>query len=80
MCLLLCSELGLTLNSKPGLQELEEDPELRSKIALYRNPDYIPQAEMTDTEDADLPDIPLEELLDDLTALQLEDAEMQDAG
>lgn len=36
-------------------------------------------SEMTDGEEADLPDIPLEELLDDLTALQLQDEEMQDA-
>lgn len=59
-----------------NLQELEEDPELRSKVALYKDPDYTPHDAMTDGEDEDLPDIPLEELLDDLTALQLADEDM----
>lgn len=59
------------------MQELEEDPELRSKIAIYKDPNFVQQDRMTDGEDEeDLPDIPLEELLDDLTALQLQDEEM----
>lgn len=33
---------------------------------------------MTDVDEDDLPDIPLNELLEDLTALQLEDQEMAD--
>lgn len=49
------------------LDELEEDPELRSKVALYRNSAYRDQTDtgsMTDGEEP--PTIPLEELLADL--------------
>lgn len=58
---------------------MEEDPELRSKIAIYKNPDHVEQDRMTDGDgdEEELPDIPLEELLDDLTALQLADEDMQ---
>lgn len=61
------------------LQELEEDPEMRSKVALYKDPAHKPgpaqdMDTMTDGDDEDdLPDIPLEELLDDMNALQLEE-------
>ena len=61
------------------LQELEEDPEMRSKVALYKDPAHKPAPAqdmdaMTDGDDEDdLPDIPLEELLDDMNALQLEE-------
>uniref|UniRef100_A0A0C9S8J4 60S ribosomal export protein NMD3 n=1 Tax=Wollemia nobilis TaxID=56998 RepID=A0A0C9S8J4_9CONI len=57
------------------LEELEEDQEMRSKIALYRNKNYQQSetASMTDGEDA--PSVPLEELLNDLT---LEDDEHED--
>ena len=60
------------------MQELEEDPELRSKIAIYKDPNFVQHDRMTDGEDEgeELPDIPLEELLDDLTALQLQDEDM----
>lgn len=68
-------------------QELEEDPELRSKVALYRDPAYDPVAEaerraaaMTDDEDGDLPEVPLEELLDDLAAMQLEEDEEDESS
>lgn len=60
-------------------QELEEDPEMRSKVALYKDPAHKPgppqdMDAMTDGDDEDdLPDIPLEELLDDMNALQLEE-------
>ena len=58
-----------------NMQELEEDPELRSKIAIYKDPNFVEQDRMTDGDDEEeeLPDIPLEELLEDLTALQLQD-------
>jgi nonsense-mediated mRNA decay protein 3 len=49
------------------LEELEEDPEMRSKIALYRDVAYREQSEtgsMTDGEEP--PSVPLEELLADL--------------
>lgn len=57
------------------LDELEEDQEMRSKIALYRNENYqqVDTASMTDGED--VPSVPLHELLGDLT---LEDAEHED--
>jgi len=54
-----------------SLQELEEDAELRSKIAIYKDPDYVQHDAMTDGDEEELPEIPLEELLDDLTALQI---------
>ncbi|KAL9999460.1 putative ribosomal export protein Nmd3 [Helianthus debilis subsp. tardiflorus] len=48
------------------LRDLEEQPELRFNISLYRNKEYQPSemASVTDGEDA--PSVPLEELLDDL--------------
>jgi len=57
------------------LDELEEDQEMRSKIALYRNENYqrADTASMTDGED--VPSVPLDELLGDLT---LEDDEHED--
>lgn len=62
------------------MQELEEDPEMRSRVALYKDPAHKAAAAqkmdaMTDGDDDedDLPDIPLEELLDDMNALQLEE-------
>ena len=62
------------------VQELEEDPEMRSRVALYKDPAHKAAAAqkmdtMTDgDEDEDaLPEIPLEELLDDMNALQLEE-------
>lgn len=57
------------------LDDLEEDQEMRSKIALYRNENYqrVDTASMTDGED--VPSVPLDELLGDLT---LEDDEHED--
>ena len=68
------------------VQELEEDPEMRSKVALYKDPAHNPAAAQQNRQDAmtdgdadedenDLPDIPLEELLDDMNALQLEEGD-----
>ena len=64
------------------LQELEEDPDMRSKVALYKDPEYNPAADaqlrdsaMTDDDEGDLPEVPLEELLDDLTALHIDEDE-----
>ena len=63
-------------------QELEEDPEMRSRVALYKDPAHKPAPvqdsdAMTDGDDDgdDLPDIPLEELLDDMNALQLQETD-----
>lgn len=62
------------------VQELEEDPEMRSKVALYKDPAHNAAAAqqrqqdaMTDGEEDDLPDIPLDELLDDMNALQIQE-------
>lgn len=52
---------------------------MRSKVALYKDPAHKhgpvqDMDAMTDGDDEDdLPDIPLEELLDDMNALQLEE-------
>ncbi|KAG6643443.1 60S ribosomal export protein NMD3-like [Carya illinoinensis] len=48
------------------LKDLEENPEMRFNVSLYRNRDYQP-SEMTSVADGDdLPSVPLEELLADL--------------
>lgn len=76
------------------LQELEEDPDMRSRVALYRDPNVDPAAQaaaaarqqaMADTDDEegnDVPQVPLEELLEDLAALGLDedDEDEQAAG
>ena len=72
------SKLGMVLiataiDLDEALQELEEDPEMRSKVALYRDPAYLADGEMTEDEEDKPPEVPLEELLDDLSALQLQD-------
>jgi nonsense-mediated mRNA decay protein 3 len=53
---------------------------MRAKVALYRDPGYDPVAEaerraaaMTDDEEGDMPEVPLEELLDELEALQIDE-------
>ena len=58
------------------LADLEEDKELRAAINIYRNPEIsaTPIAEDGAEEDDDRPDIPLDELLDDMT---LQDAEAE---
>jgi nonsense-mediated mRNA decay protein 3 len=53
------------------LEELEEDPDMRAKVALYKDPTYVekPREEdtMTETDGEEPPQVPLEELLDELT-------------
>lgn len=51
-------------------------------MALYRDPNVDPVAEaqrraaaMTDDEEGDVPEVPLEELLDELEALQIDEDE-----
>jgi nonsense-mediated mRNA decay protein 3 len=60
------------------MQDLEEDPEMRSKIALYRDPNYKAQKAssnaMTD-DDESVPEVPLEELLDEMHAMQLDEGQ-----
>lgn len=55
------------------MQELEEDPELRSRVALYRDP-LAPvrrggagASEAGGDSDDEFPEVPLEELLEDLS-------------
>uniref|UniRef100_A0A2P2JQC7 60S ribosomal export protein NMD3 n=2 Tax=Rhizophora mucronata TaxID=61149 RepID=A0A2P2JQC7_RHIMU len=48
------------------LRDLEENPELRFNISLYRNKEYQPSEMTSVTNGDDVPSIPLEELLADL--------------
>lgn len=64
------------------LEELEEDADLRSRIAIYKDSQAAVMAnnsamehDGSESEADDLPEIPLEELLDDLAAMQLEGGE-----
>jgi nonsense-mediated mRNA decay protein 3 len=61
------------------LEELEEDADLRSRIAIYKDSQAAAAARNAmehdmqgSDEDDDIPEIPLEELLDDLAAMQLD--------
>jgi hypothetical protein len=64
------------------MQELEEDPELRQQVALYKNPEAIVHpvtnvamdgaSDEGDIDESAL-DIPLDELLDDLDALHIDE-------
>ena len=68
------------------MEELEEDPELRSRINLYRRSEghaggasgaggAVDDDDYDDESDGDgVPEVPLEELLDSLTALNVSDA------
>eukprot|EP00744_Colponema_vietnamica_P008788 GILI01012531.1.p1 GENE.GILI01012531.1~~GILI01012531.1.p1 ORF type:complete len:509 (-),score=136.37 GILI01012531.1:78-1604(-) len=47
------------------LQDLEEDPEMRSHVNIFRDPAVEPEAAKP-AEDEEYPDVPLEELLDGL--------------
>jgi nonsense-mediated mRNA decay protein 3 len=53
------------------LQDLEEDPEMRSQINLYRDADYDTVSE-SDVEDEGFPEVRVEELLDDFSGMALE--------
>ncbi|KAL4628926.1 hypothetical protein ACB092_05G272700 [Castanea dentata] len=65
----------INLEYEQFLKDLEENPELRFNISLYRNKDYQP-SEMTSVADGDdIPSIPLDELLADL---DLSEAEAED--
>jgi nonsense-mediated mRNA decay protein 3 len=67
-----------------AVQDLEEDPELRQQVELYKNPvagpveaaDAANAMEESDGDDQDLRmlEVPLEELLDDLEGLAMDDA------
>lgn len=55
------------------LNDLEENPEMRFNISLYRNKDYQPSEVMSTTDGGDVPSVPLEELLADLELSDEED-------
>jgi hypothetical protein len=61
-----------------SVQELEEDPELRQHVALYKDLVAVADAANTmdisdDGDDAHELEVPLEELLDDLEGLDVQD-------
>ncbi|KAL2550927.1 nonsense-mediated mRNA decay NMD3 family protein [Forsythia ovata] len=58
-------------------RDLEENPELRFNISLYRNKEYQPSEMASETDGEDFPSIRIEELLADL---ELSDEEMGDGN
>ncbi|XP_073035619.1 uncharacterized protein [Primulina eburnea] len=60
------------------LRDLEENPELRFSISLYRNTEYQPSEMASATDGEDVPSIPIDELLADLdlSAAEVEDDDM----
>ncbi|XP_008796291.2 60S ribosomal export protein NMD3 [Phoenix dactylifera] len=61
------------------LRDLEENPELRFNISLYRNKDYQPSEMASTVGGDDVPSVPLEELLADLDLCDQEE-ENDNAG
>ncbi|KAJ1433725.1 hypothetical protein SESBI_05867 [Sesbania bispinosa] len=57
------------------LKDLEENPELRFNISLYRNREYQPSEMASVTDGEELPSVPLEELLAELDLSEEEDEE-----
>eukprot|EP00262_Sarcandra_glabra_P005925 TRINITY_DN1787_c0_g1_i1.p1 TRINITY_DN1787_c0_g1~~TRINITY_DN1787_c0_g1_i1.p1 ORF type:complete len:514 (-),score=87.73 TRINITY_DN1787_c0_g1_i1:9-1550(-) len=55
------------------LKDLEENPDMRFNISLYRNKDYQPSEMASITDGEDVPSVPLEELLADLELSDQED-------
>mmetsp|Transcript_18620 Transcript_18620/g.56214 ORF Transcript_18620/g.56214 Transcript_18620/m.56214 type:complete len:550 (+) Transcript_18620:224-1873(+) len=76
-----------TADMEHFLQELEEDADMRSRVALFKDKQAAagraarpaPSVAATDDDDGDFPEVPLEELLDDLAGLQLDEAEEEAA-
>ncbi|KAI4966011.1 hypothetical protein ZWY2020_046861 [Hordeum vulgare] len=63
---------------KKFLDDLELDPDLRLAINLYKNEDY--RSEMASTVGDDLPTVPIEELIEDLTLGDDEEEEEEDGA
>lgn len=61
---------------KNFLDELEREPELRFAINLYKNEDY--RSEMASTIGDDVPTVPIEELIEDLTLGDDEEVEEEE--
>lgn len=57
------------------LRDLEENPELRFNVSLYRNKEYQPSEMASMTDGEDVPSVPLEELLADLDISDMEDGD-----
>nr|KYP57101.1 60S ribosomal export protein NMD3 [Cajanus cajan] len=57
------------------LKDLEENPDMRFNISLYRNAEYQPSEMASVTDGDELPSVPLEELLADLDLSEDEDGE-----
>ncbi|MBA0731484.1 hypothetical protein Golax_020425, partial [Gossypium laxum] len=57
------------------LRDLEENPELRFNLSLYRNKDYQPSEMASVSDGDDVPSVPLEELLADLELSEEEDGD-----
>ena len=57
------------------LRDLEENPDMRFNISLYRNKEYQPSEMASVTDGEDMPSVPLEELLADLDLSEVEDSE-----
>lgn len=57
------------------LKDLEENPDLRFNISLYRNREYQPSEMASVTDGEDVPSVPLEELLAELDLSEDEDGE-----
>jgi nonsense-mediated mRNA decay protein 3 len=78
---------ALAADMERFLEELEEDPELRARVALYRDPEGAAAAaaaaaargEETDGSEG-APEVPLEELLEDLAAMQLDGGDAGGGG
>lgn len=69
------------------VQEIEEDEELRARVNIYRDPRvHIPAAgsarepamDDDDDDDGEVPEVPLEELLNALTIDQARDAAQEE--
>ncbi|KAG8390462.1 hypothetical protein BUALT_Bualt01G0085800 [Buddleja alternifolia] len=57
------------------MRDLEENPDLRFNLSLYRNKEYQPSEMASVTDGEDVPNVPLDELLADL---DLSDVEVED--
>ncbi|GMI70509.1 Nonsense-Mediated mRNA Decay 3 [Hibiscus trionum] len=69
------NEQKMDLEYEEFLSDLEENPELRFNLSLYRNKDYQPSEMVSVSDGDDLPSVPLEELLADLELSEQEDGE-----
>ncbi|EXB44233.1 hypothetical protein L484_000634 [Morus notabilis] len=62
------------------LKDLEENPDMRFNVSLYRNKEYQPSDTASMTDGEDVPSIPLEELLADLDLSEDEDGDSNMVG